>query len=151
LRKSRRASSSVRRSRQPGRPINTISTTSNTVSGLGFGVVTRNVPAPGRYVITVTGVGYINPADYWSSYASLEQYDITVSYGPGPRCVVCPVAAFLVAMFSALCNPAAVEEQKGACVTCMFSVMQSSEEWTPAAALHCGMPLTCHTYSYMMC
>jgi hypothetical protein len=71
-----------------GLPINPVSVSSGSVTGLGFSGVTRSLPAAGRYYVMVAGTGYGDPLNFWSSYASLGQYDITANYpAPAPRCV----------------------------------------------------------------
>jgi hypothetical protein len=69
---------------QVGLPINTIKY-AGSLTGLGFSGQTRSIPGAGTYYVTVAGVGYLNALDYWGSYGSLGQYDISVSFGPGPR------------------------------------------------------------------
>jgi hypothetical protein len=71
-----------------GPPINPVSVSGSTATGLGFSGVTRSLPAAGRYYVMVAGTGFGDPLNYWSAYGSLGQYDITASYpAPAPRCV----------------------------------------------------------------
>jgi hypothetical protein len=72
-----------------GSPINPVSVSGSSVTGLGFSNAVRSLPAAGRYYISVAGTGYGSPLNYWSTYASLGQYDITASYpAPDRRCAV---------------------------------------------------------------
>jgi hypothetical protein len=71
-----------------GSPINPVSASGNSATGLGFSNVTRSLPAAGRYYVMVAGTGFGDPGNFWSSYGSLGQYHITASYpAPPPRCV----------------------------------------------------------------
>jgi hypothetical protein len=69
---------------QIGSAINSIAA-AGVQSGRGFTNVVRRLPEPARYYLLVTGVGYLDPLDYWSSYGSLGQYSIAVTLTFIPR------------------------------------------------------------------
>jgi hypothetical protein len=69
---------------QIGWPINNIEA-AGVENGRGFSGVVKRLPEAARYYMTIKGVGYINASDYWSSYGSLGQYSIAVSFTSIPR------------------------------------------------------------------